>query len=304
MHARITEVIRATEMLRGTIAGIACDYELTDVEIAAIKNWLELHANLLHKEPFKGLSELLVRILADGVVDPDEREELLEWCMEFSSPDSVGFVTVTNAIRQLHGFLQGIAIDKNITDNEIRDLQDWLRDYRGVREYWPFDDIWALVEEILADGEVSEDERAKLLEYCEQFSELPADPKAVCDTPENTYMICGAPVVYSVDVVCETNPVIEFKDKLYCFTGNAASGPRSTLHEIVRNLGGDIRNGVVQDLDYLVIGGLSQPAWAFSTYGRKVESARERQKAGAPLQIIHEMQFIEAVERATQSQKS
>ncbi|MEK7794376.1 MAG: hypothetical protein AAB353_07590, partial [Candidatus Hydrogenedentota bacterium] len=94
---------RATETLRGILAGIACDYEIATVELSRLEGWLQDHVNLLPHQPFRETAELLGRVLEDQVVTDDEKEELIEWCHSIADPDSAFNVTITNGIRRLHG---------------------------------------------------------------------------------------------------------------------------------------------------------------------------------------------------------
>lgn len=296
----LTDVVRATETLRGLVAGLACDYELTDTEVGKLKGWLTAHVNLLSGPPFRDLDRLLSRILADQVVTEDEREELLEWCQEFSSPDSAPLATVTDGIRRLHGFLQGIVIDGVISDFEIRDLSDWLHDYESLREHWPFGDIWELVTRILEDGQVTEDEREELTDFCRRFSEYVADGTKVHDRAEKTgrpWMASYAPVLLTLDGICEKDPGIRFQGATFCFTGNAAASKRSVLEEVATGLGGTVKRNVVKDLDYLVVGALSEQCWVYSLYGRKIETVMANRKRGAQTLIVHENDFVEAAAR-------
>lgn len=300
---RMTDVARATEMLKGIVAGIACDYEISDVEISKLREWLDMHANLLNRQPFKDLDTMLNRILVDQVIEEDEREELIEWCHEFSAPNSSVLTPITDGIRRLHGFLQGIAIDKRVTEFELADLVDWLHDYEGLRAYWPFDDVWAFVERIRADGCVTPDELHELLEFCQGFSEYQVDRDLVLDKHDlgnEPWMIAEAPVVLTLDAVCETNPQVRITGHSFCFTGNAASGNRKDLQDIVVALGASVSRTVTLDLDFLVVGSLSQPCWAYATYGRKIEAARENQKKGSGVRIIHEKDFVEAVRKESE----
>ena len=56
-----------------------------------------------------------------------------------------------------------------------------------------------------------------------------------------------------------------------------------------------------KNLDYLVIGSISQKAWAYSTYGRKIETVLNHRRHGAETQIIHEHDFVAAVEKSAES---
>jgi hypothetical protein len=65
----------------------------------------------------------------------------------------------------------------------------------------------------------------------------------------------------------------------------------------VKELEGIPYKSVVMKLDYLVIGAQSSPAWAYSTYGRKIERAIELRDRGIDIIILHEDDFISQAER-------
>lgn len=298
--ARTTDVARATETLRGIVAGISCDYQLSDEEVAGLYDWLDMHANLLSRKPFSELRQLLKKSLADQVLDEDEREEILEWCQQFSDQSSAPMVTITDGIRRLHGFLQGIIIDGVVSKNEVLDLADWLRDYEALREHWPFDDVWGLVERILEDKTVTEEECTELRDFCLQFCEVPVDRHLVQDTAGENWMQSEAPVVLSIEAIYDKIPALTPGGHTFCFTGCAATGSRKDLKKKAEAAGGIVRKDVTTDLDYLVIGALSQPAWVYSTYGRKIEKALAQKKAGCKTYIISELDFVDAVRLVTE----
>lgn len=306
MMAHVTEVRRATQMLEGLVAGVAADHELSDNEIGKLYDWLAHHENLLNRNPFKRLAQLLNDILADGVIEPDERELLLDWCNEFAGGFSEVIHDGGSAIRRLHGFLQGISIDDEINETEVRDLQDWLQDHEYIRDEWPFDDVWALVERIVEDGQVTDDEREELLEFCRQFTERGADAQNVASDDERRppRAQTEAPTVVPLDELCQQHPNITFTEKSFCFTGKAAAGHRKVLTKMAADLGATILENVRHDLDYLVIGAFSNTKWQYATYGQKVDKAKQNQERGNPTLIVHETDFVAAARRETWIRRS
>lgn len=269
-------VERALQTLAGIAQGMAIDYEITDGEVGALTEWLSLYSHLTHRPPFKDLADLVERIVADGVIDEEEREELLDWCQTFASDKSVAVTTTTDALRRLHGVLHGIAADGEVTEQEAVDLGDWLQEYDDVCHVWPFCDLKDLLARVLADRKVDEGERAELLAFADSFVERAA--------------IGGehrAAVGHTITTVCNHGAEITFTGKTFLFTGKAAR-QRKDLHADVAARGGVPLDRVRNDLDYLVIGSLSQPAWAFANYGRKIEEVLALQAQGFKVAIVHE----------------
>ncbi len=58
-----------------------------------------------------------------------------------------------------------------------------------------------------------------------------------------------------------------------------------------------MKNNVSFATDYLVVGALSQPAWVYATYGRKIELVLANRKQGAKARIVHEEDFLAALKR-------
>jgi hypothetical protein len=291
---------RSIERLYGIIQGIDIDCHINDQEIIALKKWLDTHDALHNEEPFRDLVYLISDILEDGVIDPDERTELSEWCSE--ALNERGFLgCVTQSMRRLHGVMSGIVCDGKIQAEELTGLQDWLLDYEQMKDWWPFNELKKILDQILADGKVDQEEQQALRDFFLNFTEQVIEDPNIHD---NEYwmdprMISMSPVFKPISIICEPSPAIRFKDKLFCFTGPAASGKRTHLVSVVEQLGGAHRNNPVINLDYLVIGAQASPVWVYSTYGRKIETVIQRKEASSncQTQIIKEVDFVAAVEK-------
>lgn len=61
-----------------------CDGEVTEGEVAALKRWLAGHPDAARLYPGKTVAERLLRIYADGVITPDERQELNELLLDLT----------------------------------------------------------------------------------------------------------------------------------------------------------------------------------------------------------------------------
>ncbi len=76
---------------------------------------------------------------------------------------------IDKAGNSLLGLLEGITTDKKISVQEFRFLRQWIADHEDVRHFHPFNELRAKVEEIMADGEITEDERDDLSWFCDQL---------------------------------------------------------------------------------------------------------------------------------------
>jgi len=288
---------KTVDRLRGLIEGISIDDELDDDEILLLKNWIDEHPRLHGEEPFASLIALLKDCLEDGIIDEDERDEISEWCASFLN-DSPFAGDVTEAIRRLHGALSGILIDDVITDDEILNLQDWLYDYESLKDSWPFNDLWALLDRILEDGVIDDEEREEFKEFCSYFSEkIVKNPDIQDGVYIETWMRTGCPIFKPLIELCNHDHQITFTEKTFCFTGPAKSGPRTVLHQMLEEAGGVPIKTANLKLDYLIIGAQSSPSWIYSTYGRKIETVINNRKANkCNTTLIYENDFLKQIE--------
>jgi hypothetical protein len=292
MIAKVTTANRSIERLRGILEGISIDGKINTYEITGLYNWVQQHEYLHNIYPFKETIDLLTGILKDGVVTDCEKEEILDWCLEFCDGGRINCM-YTNAVRRLHGLLHGIIIDNKITDNEIYDLHDWLLDYENFHQHWPFCEVFGIVSKIIEDEKITEDERKELYDFCCDFSEKVHLDQIIHDEIYTRGFIkSDAPVLEPISLLCEKPEYINFEKKSFCFTGLAKTGPRWMLENMLRDLNGFPADRVTQTLDFLVIGDKSSPAWVYSTYGRKVEAVIENQKNGYKTTIISEETFL------------
>lgn len=72
------------QRLHGILAGIASDGRVNDQEVAALATWLEGANNLRGMWPYDEVYSLVVRALADGAIDSEERRAILGFCAEFT----------------------------------------------------------------------------------------------------------------------------------------------------------------------------------------------------------------------------
>ncbi len=76
---------------------------------------------------------------------------------------------------------------------------------------------------------------------------------------------------------------------------NSTKYKRRELKEIVEQMGGNFTDSMTGKVDYLVVGSEWNPCWAYACYGRKVEAAVSYRKTGRNVQLVHEIDFHDAV---------
>lgn len=120
--------------------GVSIDGLLNAAEVAEILNWCMDYSDLIGRSPFDELKQKLDEILADGIIDPEEQDDLLWVCMNLA-PESEFYDSVTHDVQQLHGILHGILADGQISDGEAKRLQEWIDQNSHLRGIYPYDEL-------------------------------------------------------------------------------------------------------------------------------------------------------------------
>lgn len=275
---------KAINSLLGLIEGIAIDGIINTSEHGLLNIWLAEHNEYRDRHPFNELVPVVEMAIADGVMDEDERQDILWLCERLRS--TTYYDETTADLQILHGILGGIAADGQVTQEELKGLREWLNEHSHLRCCWPYDEVDSLITSILQDGKVDEAEHKALQYFFGEFLSV-LDDKTIT-----------APVMSiqgSIKGVCAVCPEVVFEGSLFCFTGASTKFSRAEFVQLVEGLGGKASPSVTQKLNYLVIGAEGNPCWAYACYGRKVEKAVELRKQGARLLIIHENDFHDAV---------
>lgn len=277
---------KAFQTLDGILRGINADGVVDSQEVHELSSWANAHRRLDKDASFKEVLDVVGRALADGKIEPDEVEDIRFVCAN-AATSSQYFDDVTHAIQRLHGCLHGVVANQKINAKELKDIEDWVDEYSVFRKIFPITEIEALILEVMRDGKIDTREHERLLCVFEHF----VTPSAEYAKQRN---FSERPPI-SIGGVCAVDPEVIFPDKCFCFTGISEKGTRKELTKIVYTKGGHCADSVVTDLDYLVIGGMSNPCWAFSCYGRKVERAMELRRDGSELLIIQERDFWDSI---------
>jgi len=190
-----------------------------------------------------------------------------------------------NELRQscgtLVGIVQGVLADGQLQDEEVRFLDQWLRNAESVSLIWPGTVIAAQVREVLADGYISPTERAHLVETLQKLIGGTLDEVAETGLMNQ--------------LALDENVEVQIAQHSFCFTGDFVFGPRSVCESHVTGRGGRISN-VTKSLDYLVVGGMGSAEWKHGSYGLKIEKAVTYREAGVPLRIVHEDVWADALQ--------
>jgi NAD-dependent DNA ligase len=277
---------KAVHTLIGILGGVSIDGSLNAAEISEILNWSDDHRDLITRQPFQEIFEKLDSVMADGLIDPEEQEDLL-WLCQNLSVNSVYFESITNEIQILHGILHGILADGIISEDEAKSLSEWVGENEHLKGTYPFDELDSLLTSSLADGKLDEQEQATLRDFFEDFIQYSVE-KSVTGVSERAKG-------FTLPGVCAVCPEITFKGKTFTLTGSSYKGSRKEIVEKLEAFEATFNPNVTGATDYLVIGAAGNPCWAFSCYGRKVEKAVSMRKEGHSIKIVHESDFWDSV---------
>lgn len=275
---------KSINSLIGIVEGIAIDSMINSSEMNFLKLWLGEHVELRDRHPFNELVPVVQQALTDGVLSPEEKEDILWLCERLRSADY--FNEVTADLQRLHALMAGIVADGVISETELRGLSEWLVDHEHLRTCWPYEEVGSLVTSALADKKIDENEHSILKKFFSEFLDL-LDEKTIVEPS----IMQGSSMVG----LCAVCPEIRVEGSAFCFTGKSNRYTRRQFSDLVERLGGEVLPGVSVELDYLIIGSDGNPCWAYACYGRKVEKAVELRKSGVRLLLVHENDFHDAV---------
>lgn len=95
------------------------------------------------------------------------------------------------AVNSLLGLIEGIAIDAKINDKEIGFLEVWLDDHRINSGRHPFNELFPVVERAVADGVLTEDEKADISWLCNRLTSAEYFNAATADMQKLHALVAG-----------------------------------------------------------------------------------------------------------------
>ncbi len=174
----------------------------------------------------------------------------------------------------LVGIAQGILCDRKLADEEVQFLSAWLTENDAIAAEWPADVVYQRVRAALADGIITEAERAHLVQTLQQLI-----GGALEDLAASTHV---------TSLAFDDVHRVEFPGARFCLTGEFVFAPREKCVVAIEQRGGAISGNVTKKLRYLVVGGLGSPEWKHGSFGTKIEQAIRYRRDGLPILIVHE----------------
>ena len=185
------------------------------------------------------------------------------------------------AVTELIGIAKGMIADGIINEQEANFLVHWL-EQNSALSVWPFDVINRRVADMLSDGIIDAEERRELFSLLESL----VGGKSVSE--HITSFATTLPLT-------KPEPSVTFFGYSFCFTGKFAFGQRKDCEKAILELGGECKDKVTKDLDYLVIGLMGNEDWMHSAFGRKIQQAIDYNKKGRDIKIISEETWANAL---------
>jgi NAD-dependent DNA ligase len=179
----------------------------------------------------------------------------------------------------LIGICSGLIADGELNDKEITYLRLWLKENSELCDSWPAEVIFRRVEDVLADGQITSEERSYLKETLENLV-------------GGSFTDTGAVQTGSTALPVNENAVVKITDNSFCFTGQFVFGTRGACEKATTNLGGKCSSLINKKINYLVIGEMASRDWKYSSHGLKIQQAIALQSQGLNLHIISEAMWF------------
>ncbi|MGY3888005.1 hypothetical protein [Aeromonas aquatica] len=155
---------KALISLHGILSGLTADQRLNETEVLFMATWLKSDSEFKKDGDFLDIQDLIHDVLEDGIITADEKEDLLNLLNDVLQYNEIEHDNMDALVNMLLGFLQGISADSNIVEQEVHALRALLLKHRDLLASWPGSLLFNRLNDILADGEITEDEREDLLE--------------------------------------------------------------------------------------------------------------------------------------------
>ena len=133
------EANKALNTIKGLVEGIYIDNLINDIEVEELDNWWKSHYDLISKAPFNEIIPLVKKICADKIITETELLDL-QWTIDNILSENRYYDLITSKIQELEGVFHGILADNTITNDEIKNLEQWLFDNEELVGTYPFDD--------------------------------------------------------------------------------------------------------------------------------------------------------------------
>jgi hypothetical protein len=188
--------------------------------------------------------------------------------------DSLEYAGARRPLGELLGIARGLLADAELSDHEIRYLNDWLEAHYSIASSFPGNVIHERIRGVLEDGVITAEERSHLVDTLSML---------VDDRLEDL-----AEQVDLTELWFDEVGLIEFDHTRFCLTGNFVYGPREVCKTAIEQRGGIVTPSVGSEAQFLVVGALGVDEWRDGGLGAEIEAAMRLRAQGQPVKIIPE----------------
>ena len=257
------ELRRMVSDLFGVVSGFALDNVITEEELKYIKSWRTQYSIYDDQIEISTITALIDKITEDRMITNEEIVELQSAISNFLDTQTTASSTLATQI--LDGMLKGISVDGKITDDECKNLMQWLYDNMHLANHFPFNQTFSLLEKVLEDSIITAEEAQHINDMIAKM----LDPVNALHSQINS-----------------------IEGKHICLSGVFDYGEKSKVEKYIVERGGFVDSSVKKTTDILLIGGLECQAYSNGTYGTKVKKAIEYNSKGCNIQIVKEVDFF------------
>ena len=234
--------------------------------LETVSQYLHLHLEHHHAgSDALAAAEVLIDMLRRSPAD--KNVQLYVPCSSHASNPSIRLSSTSLRLLELKQLLDCIVDDDSVSIEEFWTLYCWMRDNSDLKGNYPYDDIYALLVQILDDGTVDSEELESML-------------TRICSLLDPVGSACSA----GIKDVRNMNIVL---------SGEFARGSKSEIEAELIACGATIQRSIVKKTDLVLVGSVGNSSWAGGTYGTKIKKALELQSQGCPIQIVREKDFFQ-----------
>jgi len=276
------QIERDLQTLSGLITGISCDRDINQLEREGLCNWMDKIKEYGRAEPYRSLLRALNEALYDNVITKEEADDIVWLCNQYV--DRIGYYDmITSTIQKLTGIVEGIIVDKEINEQELSFLLEWMDENDNLKNCWPYDELYTFIMHVLKDKVITEEERVQVMKFCSAIVGSNAGT-----TNDDLVEIIN-------EGYCQMDPDIKITESSFCITGNSKKFRRREIAEKIELFGGFVTDKVSKNINYLVVCDEKNNCWAYTCYGRKIEQTVMLRKSGHPIAIVHEFDLYDAL---------
>lgn len=271
--SEFTEYISSPEVRKkisefyGMVRGFSIDNKITPEEIEYLKEWRNFNDKYKSQTEIAEIIDAIDKTLDDGIITNDEVMDLQKIGRRYLSIVSASPITLATQI--LDGIMKGIISDGVVTEDECKNLRQWLYDNIYLSGHYPFAKLMEILETALEDMTITEKESTFITDAINAL----LNPVETLKTQIN-----------------------EIENKHICLSGNFSLGEKSEVGNYIIENGGYIDVNLKKSTDILIIGDCECKAYSNGSYGTKVKKAIEFNEKGSNIQIVKEADFFANVD--------